>query len=368
MTPRGRRPAGRLRALDGLRLVAALMVCLYHYAGRGGSVQEAWGASPKQLFPSLYAAFSYGCLGVQIFFVISGFVICMSAWDRPLRDFAASRVARLYPAYWCAVLLVTATFVVRPVIADPLPIQDVLVNLTMAQLPMGADRVLGVCWTLWVEARFYLLFALIVWRGATYLRCVTFCVLWLVAAVVAAAMNVPAVDEVVMPQYAPFFIGGLALFLVHRFGGDLTLWSIVIFSWSLGQYQAVETLVSPAATGTFHQRSAWIVIMVVTLGYLAVAAVALGRLERANWRWLTVAGALTYPFYLIHEHLGWAVIEVLHQQLMLSARATFALTVLVMLLLAWAIHRLIERPFGPRLKNALSAEAVVRRAQRAARS
>ncbi|MFF4649309.1 acyltransferase family protein [Streptomyces sp. NPDC001380] len=352
--PRARR-GGRLRALDGLRLVAALMVCAYHYAGRGGTVQQAWGQSPRELFPTLHGAFSYGCLGVQVFFVISGFVICMSSWGRTLKEFFASRVSRLYPAYWCAVLLVTAVLALRPVVARPLPLEEVLVNLTMLQQPMGAHRVLGVCWTLWVEARFYLLFALVVWRGVTYRRSVAFCAVWLVAAVLAAAAHLPALDLVVMPDSAPFFVGGLALYLVNRFGSRPLLWSVVGMSWALGQYQAVRGLVGPQTPGAFHHRSAWVVVAVVTAGYLAVAAVALGWLDRVDWRWLTVAGALTYPFYLVHEHLGWVVIELLRRQAGLSPHSVLAATVAGMLLLAWVIHRLVERTVGPRLKRALLA-------------
>lgn len=72
-----------MRALDGLRLVAALMVAAYHYGGRGGEITKAWGSSAQQQFPTLHTYFSYGCLGVQVFFVISGFVICMSGWGGP---------------------------------------------------------------------------------------------------------------------------------------------------------------------------------------------------------------------------------------------------------------------------------------------
>ncbi|MDF9815190.1 peptidoglycan/LPS O-acetylase OafA/YrhL [Streptomyces sp. SPB162] len=107
---------GRLRALDGLRLVAALMVCFYHYAGRGGDAWKAWGQTPALVFPELSKVAVYGPLGVQIFFVISGFVICMSGWGRTLKSFAVSRATRLYPAYWAAVLLVTAVFALPGVV------------------------------------------------------------------------------------------------------------------------------------------------------------------------------------------------------------------------------------------------------------
>lgn len=79
-TPRPERTAPRetrLRALDGLRLIAALMVAAYHYGGRGGDITRAWGSSAELQFPTLHNYFAYGCLGVQVFFVISGFVICM---------------------------------------------------------------------------------------------------------------------------------------------------------------------------------------------------------------------------------------------------------------------------------------------------
>jgi peptidoglycan/LPS O-acetylase OafA/YrhL len=79
--PRG---ASRLRALDGLRLLAALMVCMYHFAGKNGEVAQSWHQSPGVMFPTLSRFATYGSLGVQFFFVISGFVICMSSWGRTL--------------------------------------------------------------------------------------------------------------------------------------------------------------------------------------------------------------------------------------------------------------------------------------------
>ncbi|WP_435242301.1 acyltransferase family protein [Streptomyces cucumeris] len=357
-TARPARTAGppRLRALDGLRLLAALMVAAYHYGGRTGEIGQAWGTSPREQFPTASSFFAYGCLGVQIFFVISGFVICMSGWGRPLRSFFASRVSRLFPAYWAAIILVTAVFALPWVVYEAVSPSDALVNLTMLQQPLGVDRVLGVCWTLWAELRFYALFALfVVLPGANRRRVVLFCAVWTLGAAVAEASDLPLLDVVLMPEYASYFIGGIGLYLVHRYGHDALAWGIVAISFLIAQHYAIAGLWHPADMDAFSYRSSTGIIAVVAFGYAAVALIALGRLRWADWRWLTVAGSLTYPFYLVHEHLGWVVVGVLHRKLGLPSSATLVLTVTLMLGLAWLLYRFIERRLTPVLKRSLSA-------------
>ncbi|SDK76425.1 acyltransferase family protein [Streptomyces indicus] len=356
----GARPArparrgARLRALDGLRLLAALMVAAYHYGGRGGEITDAWGSSAKVQFPTAHEWFALGCLGVQIFFVISGFVICMSGWGRTLRSFFASRASRLLPSYWAAVVLVTAVFALPPVVYKAVSPSDFLVNLSMLQMPLGADRVLGVCWTLWAEIRFYALFALcIVLPGATRQRVVLFCAVWTLAAAIADAADSALLDLVLMPEYAPFFIGGMGLYLVYRDRRDLTAWGIVAVSWLTGQHYAVRELYQAPSDEIFAYRPSLAIIGVVTLGFAAVAAIALGWLGRVDWRWLTTAGALTYPFYLVHEHLGWVAVRFLHRGFGVPSWATFALTVGGMLVLAWLLYRFVERWATPLLREKL---------------
>jgi len=221
-------------------------------------------------------------------------------------------------------------------------------------MPVGSRRVLGVCWTLWAELRFYLLFSLFVlWRGATRGRVLLFCVLWTAAAVLADASHEALLQLVLMPQYAPFFVGGMGLYLVYRFGHEATAWSVVAVGWLLGQHYAVAELVAPAHAVVFHHRSPSAVVALVTLAFAAVAAVTVTPLSRIGWRWLTVAGALTYPFYLVHEHLGWVVIDVLRHGARLSAPVVLASGVVAMLFLAWLLHVTVERRCTPRIRRAL---------------
>jgi peptidoglycan/LPS O-acetylase OafA/YrhL len=347
-------PKSRLRALDGLRLVAALMVCLYHLAFRGSG---AWRGRPLDIFPHLSHAAAYGPLGVQFFFVISGFVICMSGWGRSVKAFAISRISRLYPAYWAALIVVTAVLLLlghRTVSRS-----DLLTNFTMLQTPAGSERVLGVSWTLWAEARFYVLFAVtVLWRGATRKRVLAFCALWTIAALYADSSDQAFLKLALMPEYAPFFIGGIGLYLLRRFGHDLLTWGVVAAGFLLGQHYAVRGLVPPPGMQVAYVRSPTVVIAIVAAGFAAIAAVTLvPRVADVDWRWLTTAGALTYPFYLVHEVLGTLVIDELRARTDISPYGVLTLAITSMLLLAYLIHRLVERPLTPVLRRLLTQQA-----------
>jgi peptidoglycan/LPS O-acetylase OafA/YrhL len=338
---------GRLTALDGLRLVAALLVVSYHYIGQGS---HAWGQDTARIFGRTHPVVSYGWTGVYLFFLISGFVICMSGWDRPLGDFFASRAARLYPAYWFAVIATTTVIVLLPGIATLQPAHVIAGNLTMLQDPIGLPHLDQVYWTLWAELRFYLLFAIVVWRGTTYRRVVGFCVLWMVAALYAGYSDDQMVRELVMPENAPFFVAGVAFYLIFRFGSSALLWGIVAVAYLIGCVRLTGEL-EAMARNTGHPGS-WSTLALVLLGYHAlIAAVALGWLSWARWKWLTVAGALTYPLYLLHEVIGWSLISALHDRLPKWPLLIGLVT--AMLALSWLVHRLVERPVGRLLRRAI---------------
>ena len=86
--------------IDILRFLAAVSVALYHYCffiwafpqGIAGRVADV----PPQ--PALESFFSWGWIGVEVFFVISGFVIAFSAENSSPRKFAIARFKRLLPA------------------------------------------------------------------------------------------------------------------------------------------------------------------------------------------------------------------------------------------------------------------------------
>ncbi|OLB81734.1 MAG: hypothetical protein AUI14_02520 [Actinobacteria bacterium 13_2_20CM_2_71_6] len=328
-------------------MFAALFVVAFHWVGGG---ENAWGKSPTELFHRAHPFAAYGWMGVHLFFLISGFVICMSAWGKPLGEFFVSRVARLYPAFWFAVLATSGVVALLPLHKQPLPVPQVALNLTMLAEPLNGPLVDGVYWTLWTELKFYLLFAIVVWRGVTYRRVILFCVLWAVASVLATASNSDLLLAIFTPQYSMFFVGGIAFYLMYRFGPNPLLWCIVGFSWLHTQYMlANQATIAGGQTGA--PQYWWVSVPLVTLFYFAIAAVALGWLSWARWRWLTVAGALTYPLYLLHGVIGFTMIRWLYPAVPKWVLLSGLLT--GMLLLSWLVHRYVERPVSTLLKRGL---------------
>jgi peptidoglycan/LPS O-acetylase OafA/YrhL len=352
----GRRPAARPRPrlylLDGLRLVAALMVAVHHYVGTfrvNKPNTSPWGRPVEEIFPNVFPVAAYGWIGVEFFFVISGFVICMSCWGKRPRDYAISRAVRLYPAYWFAILLTTAVLTAWPMVREPLSHSETLLNFSMLQQGLGVPGVDGVYWTLWSELRFYLIFLLVMVTGLTYRKVVIFCGAWGFLATIAFSADSELLTLVANPAGAWFFIAGLTLYLMHRFGPDLLLWGMLGMSWVMGQYQLIDRV-------AYESVSSWKGALILYTGFLTLmAAIALGRprlLGRVRGRWLTVAGSMTYPFYLIHYAIGLTAIYLLHDDV--DARLLVLGLIVGALAASWLIHRLVERPVARIMKRQLN--------------
>jgi len=344
-------PQQRLAMLDGLRFAAAAAVMLFHYTA---AEKRLWGGNTSPVeFPGISAVSKYGYLGVELFFVISGFVILMTAYQRPIEAFVSSRVSRLFPAYWVAVI---GTFVLQSFWSGDRSstLLDALVNLTMLQGTAGVTNIQGAFWTLWYELKFYLLIGVFVTVGMTRRRVIAFGFLWPVLAQIAAATSTTFLSSLLMPAYSPYFAGGMFIYLLHRHGRDVVVWLGIAMNFVLCARQALVYAEkrSPEITGLQLDQ---MVVLALIAGIFAAIIVCscTGWVARIQWRWLTWLGVLTYPVYLVHGQLGFFMIDVLHAGR--NSYLVLGMAALASFVVAWLIHVLVEKPFQKPLRKAVLA-------------
>jgi peptidoglycan/LPS O-acetylase OafA/YrhL len=344
----GSRP--RLAALDALRFLAAAAVVLYHFTGRTSS---AWGAGQAERLGGVGRWTAYGSLGPELFFVISGFVILMTAWGRPTAQVVASRVARLYPAYWVAVLATGVLLLVLWPEGKAVTPQQVLVNLTMVQAAVGVDHVDGVYWTLWTELRFYLLLGVFSLVGITRRRVLGVALVWPWAALLAERTGASGLASLLISDYAPLFAAGMALFVLLRDREvgrrSVVPWIAVAMSTGLAVALVVPSRAAVLERTTGYAPSTVLLGAAVVACVAAVGVVALTRVSRWEHAGLVTLGALTYPLYLLHEYWGLAVIRALTVHV--PAAVALAAALAVVTAMAWVVHRYVEVPCGPRLRR-----------------
>ena len=139
-------PRKRFEELDALRGLAAMMVVLFHYT---------MGKSQADL------GFKLGTTGVDLFFIISGFVILLSLDHiKKSRDFIINRVSRLYPTYWASVTTTFFLIVLSSIYKmdfTSVSITQYLGNMTMFQFYLNIRDIDGPYWTMIIELLFYIL-------------------------------------------------------------------------------------------------------------------------------------------------------------------------------------------------------------------
>jgi exopolysaccharide production protein ExoZ len=152
-----------------LRAAAALAIAVHHVGHEAGFL-SAGGAS---LYNALEAAMPWQA-GVDIFFVISGFVMLHSSEAlfergyRGMRVFAARRIARIVPLYWVATTMLLIVAMVDPHVIGASIGGAGYVVASYAFVPSARpdglmQPVFGLGWTLNYEMFFYLLFAACLW-------------------------------------------------------------------------------------------------------------------------------------------------------------------------------------------------------------
>lgn len=327
-----------IATLDLLRLAAALAVVFFHYFFRGAAAEGYL----AQGYP-LAAPFAlYGYLGVNLFFLISGFVIAWSAENRSWDQFAIARFVRLYPGF---LFCMTITFAVLTLAGTPLlpaSFSQYVANLSMFAPVFGQPFMDGVYWSIVLELVFYGWITLALFTGLFQKRKLELIFIWLaISALNEFFIGSGEARLLFLTEFGPFFAAGVLVHHIHSHGRSvpalLLLAAAFLIScgtlsvtqrWMLGHYGIAVS-------------SANLVLANAVMHAALIGAVLLRHRVRASA--LTLAlGGLTYPLYLLHQEIGYLAINAATP---LVGKWIAALgCVVLMLFISWAIWRTCERP------------------------
>jgi peptidoglycan/LPS O-acetylase OafA/YrhL len=304
----GSRPRNSLVAIDLLRFGAAAMVMLCHYFGQWAlSVRLGVNGDPTLSGLPSNKWLHSGWVGVEIFFVISGYVIALSATGSTAADFARRRLLRLWPG-----ALVCATITALVLLAAGVPwAQLALPHAGSAMLGLVGDDIDPVYWTLQVECIFYALVAILLatrrWNAARVGVALSFWSLAYLAWILGSSGTAPAVTqlaELLLAPFGAFFGMGILIQQAHRDPTSVKAWMFI-----------PSFVAAPVCIQGFVAADGGVLSFEPLLLFgLGVAVIALSaKLQRPLSsdrlsRCAVALGLATYPLYLLHQFVGEAML------------------------------------------------------------
>lgn len=360
-------PAHRtVASLDVLRLIAALLVVVYHYfflawseAPGGGGIRDVIPNGP--IYSWSLPNVSAGWVGVEVFFVISGFVITMSAQGKTAAEFFKGRVIRLFPGIFvfatCAYLVLVSANVL------PLGVATERYLRTLILFPKG-PWIDGVIWTLVAEAVFYF----VIWFILSFDRARDL-YWWARLAMIGQVgvwLLVPA-SEMFTDKVAEFASSYVARVTLLSTGSFFLLGIFFFEAWSLGRSRerlwliAIAGLCCMVSLYYISRNSVpvrdygqsvltpMLIWLACILGGVAFVLLEKVRAPRAGVRaFMRHVGMMTYPLYLVHQITGARLLAFLY-----GAALTPIVAVMIAVALCLAGSWLFARYLEPRLRELL---------------
>ncbi len=333
-------PFSGIQALLG---VAAVMVTVHH-------LTLFWSA--EFLGSQTANQWTHGAAGVDIFFLISGFVMAISTTGERVPtalDFMRRRVIRIAPLYWLA----TLAMCLKPIILAfypslavhnnaPTSVRYILACLFFIPARDATGSVIPILnagWTLNLEMFFYLLFATALLLGIRPIRFLTPAMLILAAIGLSLPENRPAIAVLTDPIMLEFLAGVLLAYAVRGgFRINVKLAALL----GLGGIAAL-LITSPQHTALYREME-WGIPALLILVAVVMLEQRYGRL----WpQWILKIGDASYSLYLIHVLLRWPLISLAHKVPAASAHQGVFVTgaLAILLLIARLSYWIIEKRF-----------------------
>jgi peptidoglycan/LPS O-acetylase OafA/YrhL len=324
----------RISELDALRGIAAIAVAVFHCT-------DHYGHEIGHTIPPAFG-FPAGNYGVELFFLISGFVIFMTLerTRRPM-DFVISRISRLYPAYWAAIAVTASIVYSIGLPQQTLGLGDLLLNFTMVEQILGGEYLDGSYWTLQLELFFYV--QMLFWFCCRQLHRIRWIVgAWLLLSLVSGIWQTATggpisyvACEILVLRYIPFFAIGILFYLIKTRPSQARR--------DYGLILACLTVIAITLPPVYTAVAAFCVVVF----WLLIS----GHLQWLQLRPLAFLGTISYSLYLLHQAIGFAIIWRLERAGLSGTSASLA-AIVTTAMLAVLLTFLVERPAMTAIRGA----------------
>ncbi len=354
---------GPVHAVDLLRFAAALFVVAYHYGTGFARAPSSHAAAvlgglplPVDLSPWTWS----GWIGVEVFFMISGYVIAMSARGVGSGDFLRRRLLRLLPATWICATITLAALMISGGDAPAALMTQWLGSV--AYSPFG-DMIDASYWTLGIELGFYLMVAGVI-RGGGTARALDrlalviggISALFWFAVIGGWSGSVSRLLQILLLQHGCFFALGMMIRAMHEHGIAVARTAMLLV---LASACSIETVLHARfMAGQLAMSVSATVPLTLFLGSVALLVSAqhvqrrLGALPFASA--FRTLGLMTFPLYLLHQDAGAVLLSALMRS-GIGAMPAALLTASAALGIAWLIAAHAEPWLRTYLQRALGA-------------
>jgi peptidoglycan/LPS O-acetylase OafA/YrhL len=323
----------KIGSINALRFISAMFVLFYHFTF------VFYYAKTTQIdIPILRELFKYGYLGVELFFIISGFVISLSAESRNAYGFLKSRLGRLYPVFWASAI-VTGIFLVfgGDIINSPISLEKFLANMTMVPqiIPGGYKLIDPSYWTLAVEIKFYfIIFLLLIFKQFKRIE---------LFSIIASILILFGIIFTNMPiMWTSYFIAGILFYKIYRHG--LTPWRIfgLCNTLFISIYFALARIPNHNANFPGTDFNPNTIILYILSFFIIFLLIALDKIKIYNNKYINILGILTFPVYLLHQQIA-RILFTYGNIKNIPLYISFIFIIIFLFIISYIIHRLFER-------------------------
>lgn len=343
----------RIYQIDLFRFIAAIGVVLFHYTFRGATADNL--SSIK--FPILAPLFKYGYLGVDLFFIISGFVILLSIKDESIRKFFTSRVSRLYPAYWLCLIITSVVILFYGAPNFKISHFQIGINASMFQSFFNVKNIDGAYWSLGVELKFYILIGLYLlikkYREISIYHVIYFWLLLMIPYLILKdSTTFKYINHLLIIRWSPYFIAGILYYQIYSSRINIKDVFLAVICLGLSIYLGIEQIQN--LEEHYHVSfSPTIISLIIFTSYALMFIVSIGGMQFINSKNLLKLGILTYPLYLLHQNIGYIIFNNFNK--MVDKYLLLFLTITLMLIISYIIHRVVEKPLSYLIKTKLTS-------------